>query len=136
MEVFVEHLGAVKFQVNARSHTVISDQPSDIGGSDQGMNPPELLLAALGACAGYYAVQYLKKRNLSMEKTRVRVAAEKVKNPFRLDNFQVEIEIPADLLEEHRAGIEQAVHHCLIHKTLLYPPQITLVVKSAAPVTN
>jgi uncharacterized OsmC-like protein len=134
MEVLVEHLEAVKFQVKARTHTLLCDQPPDIGGSDQGMNPPELLLASLGSCAGYYAVQYLKKYNLGMEGIRVRLAAEKVKNPFRLDNFQVELELPADFPEEHRAGVERAVHHCLIHNTLLHPPQITLAIKSAAPV--
>jgi len=130
MEVLVEHLGAVQFEIRARGHVIASDQPVEGGGFDEGMTPPELMLASLGSCAGYYAAQYLKKHKLATEGTRVRVTADKEKNPARLDNFRIEVEVPAELGKEHEAGVEEAVHHCLIHNTLLIPPKITLDVKT------
>jgi len=132
MEVTVEHLGAVQFEIKARQHTIACDQPPENGGFDEGMTPPELLLAALGSCAGFYAAQYLRKHKLASEGTRVRVSAEKLKNPARMDNFSIEVEMPLKVDDEHRKGVEQAVHHCLIHNTLLHPPQIAVQVKSAA----
>ena len=42
-EVFVEHLGAVQFEIKARQHTIVSDQPRESFGHDEGMTPPELL---------------------------------------------------------------------------------------------
>jgi putative redox protein len=54
MEVTVEHLGAVQFQIKTRGHSIVSDQPAS-GGFDAGMTPPELLLASLGSCAGFCA---------------------------------------------------------------------------------
>ena len=132
MEVNVEHLGDVQFEIKARQHTIVSDQPADLGGFDEGMTPPELLLASLGSCAAFYAAAYLKKKNLSHSGTRVRVTADKVKNPARMDNFQIDVEVPIDLTPEHRAGIENAVHHCLIHNTLLHPPQIALAVRASS----
>jgi uncharacterized OsmC-like protein len=94
------------------------------------MTPPELLLASLGTCAGFYAAQYLKKFNLPAEAIRVRVTADKEKAPARLDNFHIELDLAAELSGEHRAGVERAVHHCLIHNTLLHPPKIALEIKS------
>ncbi len=88
MELTVEHLGAVQFEIKARGLTVISDQPEENGGFNEGMTPPEFLLASLGSCAAYYAVEYLKARKMAPEGTRVHVSAEKVKNPARLDNFR------------------------------------------------
>jgi len=129
MEVTVEHLGAVQFEIKARQHTISCDQPAENGGYDEGMTPPELLLASLGSCAGFYAAQYLRKYKLATEGTRVRVTADKVKDPARMDNFRIEIETPIELTEQHRAGVERAVHHCLIHNTLLQPPQIRIEVK-------
>jgi len=126
MEVTVNHLGSVQFEVEARHHIVICDQPPDNGGFDEGMTPPELLLASLATCAGFYAVAYLKKHKLAESGTKVRVTADKVKPPARMDNFQIDIDVPVDLTEQHRKGVEEAVHHCLIHNTLLNPPKITI----------
>src|SRR5579864_4555915 len=114
MEVTVEHLGSVQFEIHARNHSVISDQSVNDGGFDEGMTPPELLLASLGSCAGFYAAQYLKKQKLASEGTLVRVTAEKAKDPARLENFQIEIDLPGSFSDEQRVGVEQAVHHCLI----------------------
>ena len=130
IEVTVEHLGEVQFELHARGHRIVCDQPVDSGGFDEGMTPPELLLASLGSCAGYYAAEYLRSRNLAPRGTRVRVTAEKVKAPARLDNFHIEVDVPADISEAEHAAIERAVHRCLIHNTLLQPPSITLAVRS------
>jgi putative redox protein len=132
MEVSVEHLGDVQFEIKARQHAIACDQPAEFGGYDEGMTPPELLLASLGSCAGFYAAQYLRKHKLATAGTRVRVTADKVKDPTpRIDNFRIEVDVPADLSDQHRKGLDDAVHHCLIHNTLLHPPQITLEVRSA-----
>ncbi|MGO9520478.1 MAG: OsmC family protein [Candidatus Korobacteraceae bacterium] len=131
MEVLVQHLGAVQFEIKARQHTLISDQPTENNGYDEGMTPPELLLASLGSCAAYYAVDYLKRNNLLQEGTSVRVTADKVKAPFRLDNFKVEVDVQGELDGDHLKGLEEAVHRCLIHKTLLHPPKIDVEVRAA-----
>jgi len=130
MEVIVNHLGAVQFEIKARQHVIASDQPPENGGFDEGMTPPELLLASLGSCAGFYAAAYLKRHKLAESGTRVRVTADKVKPPARIDNFVIEVDVPLDLTPEQRKGVEDAVHHCLIHNTLLNPPKISLEIKS------
>jgi putative redox protein len=124
MEVTVEHLGAVQFEIKARQHSISCDQPAENGGFDEGMTPPELLLA----CAGFYAAQYLRKFKLATEGTRVRVTAEKLKDPARVDHFRIEIESPVGLSDQHRTGVERSVQHCLIHNTLLHPPQMEIAV--------
>jgi uncharacterized OsmC-like protein len=131
LEVSVEHLGAVQFEVKTRGHVVVSDQPEAMGGFDEGMTPPELMLASLGSCAGFYAADYLKRQKLVLEGTKVRVTAEKAKNPVRLDQFKIEVDVPAGLSEEQLKGVEEAVHRCLIHNTLMHPPSIQLTVKAA-----
>ena len=133
MEVTVEHLGAVQFEIKARQHTVISDQPVDSKGYDEGMTPPELLLASLASCAAFYAVDYLVRNNIAREGVKTRVTADKVKGPFRLDNFKIEVEVPGDLSEAHAKGVEDAVHRCLIHNTLLHPPKMEVAINVAVP---
>jgi uncharacterized OsmC-like protein len=126
MEVTVKHLDQVRFSIEARGHEVICDQPADNGGADAGMTPPEFLLASLGSCAGFYAVQYLKTRGLNSEGVEVKVTAEKLKPPARLGNFVIRVESPAELSEEHQEGLKRAVHACLVHNTLMVPPKIDI----------
>ncbi|HXS94508.1 MAG TPA: OsmC family protein [Candidatus Limnocylindrales bacterium] len=130
MEVTVDHLGAVQFEIRARGHVVVSDQPASNKGFDEGMTPPELLLASLGSCAAYYAAEYLGRVGLATAGTKVRVTAEKVKNPARLDQFRIEVEPPVECTPEQLKGVEAAVHRCIIHNTLTHPPAIEVAVQT------
>src|SRR5271157_6235025 len=134
MEVLVEHLGAVQFEIKARQHVIASDQPAENGGFDEGMTPPELMLASLGSCAAFYAAAYLRKHKLAERGTKVRVTAGKRQDPPRLDDFHISVDVPAGLDPKHLEGLERAVHQCLIHNTLLHPPTIAIEIHTLAPV--
>ena len=133
MEVTIRHLGDVKFEAAARGHRVVSDQPAENHGTDEGMTPPEFLLASLGTCAGYYAAQYLKTRSLSAKGLEVKVHAEKALKPARLNTFRIEVLAP-EVPHEHEAGLLRAVDTCLIRNTLLNAPAVETVVHSCAAV--
>jgi putative redox protein len=129
MEVVAQYTGGVRFEVATRGHRVICDQPVDNGGADEGMSPPEFLLASLATCGGYYAAQYLKARGLPTENLRVRVTAEKASQPARLARFLIEVLVGGHLDERHEAGLLRAVKACLVHNTLLAPPEIAIAVR-------
>jgi uncharacterized OsmC-like protein len=123
----VEYKGGARFEVAARGHRVVCDQPLNNGGNDEGMSPPEFLLASLGTCAAYYALQYLRTRSLTTGGLRVQVVAEKSAVPARLSSFRIEVFVP-ELNERHQEGIARAVKACLIHNTLLHQPVIETIV--------
>jgi putative redox protein len=133
MEVSAQYIKDSQFQVAARGHRVICDQPLDNGGSDEGMSPPEFLLASLATCAAYYAAQYLKTRGLPANDLKVRVAAEKALKPARLASFRIEIGAPR-IGERHGEGVLRAVKACLIHNTLLSAPSVEVALDITAPV--
>lgn len=124
MEVHIHQVEGVKFSVQARTHQILCDQPLDDGGTDAGMTPPEFLLASLGACAAFYAAEYLRTRNLATGGVSVSVAAEKLKGPARLGNFRVRVGSPVALTAEQLQGLMRSVDRCLVKNTLLNPPQI------------
>lgn len=134
MEVKVSQIEGVKFDVEARSHKIVCDQPVENGGEDCGMTPPELLLASLGSCAAFYAAEYLRTRNLAKSGVSVSVTAEKLLKPARLGNFRVVVTSPIALTAEQSEGMMRSVHHCLVHNTLMAPPQIEIEI--AAPVAQ
>jgi|ERR1017187_1728352 putative redox protein len=136
MEVKVTHLDHLKFAIHSRSHSIVCDQPTGNGGEDSGMTPPELMLASLGSCAAFYAVQYLKARSLADAGVEVSITAEKLKQPARLGDFHIQVTCPVALTEEHTEGLLRSVHHCLIHQTLLSPPTVKIELAIAQPATG
>lgn len=132
METTITYRGGVQFEVDARGHKVICDQPLDNGGQNAGMSPPEFLLASLGTCAAFYAAQYLRTRSLPAEGLEVRVNATKAMGPARLGSFRIEIRVPGLEDEKHKAGILRAAKSCLIHNTLLQAPEIEMTLDTTA----
>ena len=129
MNVSVEHIGAQQFEVKARNQTLICDQPSSQGGFDEGMTPPELMLASLGTCAAYYAVDYLNSIHKEAGSgLRVRVTGRKAPNPARIGSFEIEVETPFLVSESERRGLKKAIDRCLIHNTLMHPPAINVYI--------
>jgi uncharacterized OsmC-like protein len=133
MEVKITHLDQVKFAIQSRSHSILCDQPAENGGEDTGMTPPELLLASLGSCAAFYAVEYLRTRNLAQSGVEVTVTADKLKQPARLGNFYVHVVCPVSLTVDQTEGLIRSVHHCLVHNTLLAPPEIKIELAIVEP---
>jgi putative redox protein len=131
MEVKVRHTGGVRFEIATRSHTIVSDQPAGNAGADTGMTPPELLLASLGACAGFYAAQYMRNHRLPQDGLEVTVSSGKAAAPARLNDFHIDVIAPG-LPAEHEAGILRAVNACLIKNTLAIPPTIETVLHTHA----
>jgi len=79
-------------------------------------------------------VQYLKTRNLANSGVEVTVTAEKLKQPARLGNFVIHVVSPVSLTQEQNDGLMRSVHHCLVHNTLLAPPEIKIELALAEPV--
>ena len=130
MEVKVERLGKVSFTVQARNHLVLSDQPKVNGGTDMGMTPPELFLASLGTCVGYYVAQYFDARMLKCEGLEIHVQGEILSNPGRIGKVTVQIRLPVDLKPDRLEVLLRTINHCTIHNTLTHPPEIAVEIQS------
>ena len=55
----------------------------------------------------------------------MRVSAEKARQPARLASFQLQVSV-ATIDQRHEAGLLRAVKACLVHNTLLSPPEINI----------
>lgn len=132
MDIKVRCRGGKKFEMTARSHQVLSDQPLNNDGADSAMTPPELFLSALGACAAYYASEYLRARGLPDEELAIHVSGEKGDKPVRIVSIRFEVIAPG-LTQRHRDGLLRAVDSCFLKHTLNKPPAMDVQVLAAEP---
>ena len=128
MEVRIEKLGRVSFAAYARQHMVVVDQPESSGGSDVAMTPPELFLASVGTCIGFYVAEYCAARKLDCEDLEIRVSADLLRPPTRLGNIRVDVNLPVELEKDRLDAVIRTALHCTISNTLHYPQEVQVQV--------
>ena len=63
--------------VNDAGNTIRFDASPDIGGSNQGMRPMQVILAALGACGSFDVISILKKQKQELMDIKIIVTGER-----------------------------------------------------------
>lgn len=67
--------------MSARSHTLVADEPVDIGGQDMAANPYEFLMGALASCIAITLRMYAERKDWPLEGVEVDVAMTGGKQP-------------------------------------------------------
>ena len=127
--VVVRETGHGKFQQEIISgrHHLIADEPQDAGGLGSGPGPYDLLLAALGACTAMTVRLYADRKQLPLERTRVRLRHSRIyaadygeceTKDGMLDRIERIITLEGDLSTEDRKRLLEIADKCPVHRTL------------------
>ena len=131
ISVTVEEAGLGPYVQNVRtgSHGFKMDEPTDLGGQDQGPNPYDALLAALGACTAMTLRMYANQKKWPLEK--ISVILTHHKGEQRQDMIGRTITLTGALDETQRARLLEIANKCPVHKTLTQErPVITTVLST------
>ncbi len=115
-------------EVVARGHHLVADEPTSVGGTDQGPTPYDLLVAGLGACTSMTLRMYADRKGWALEDVTVRLKHRKIHQrdceddcadgEERLDRVRRRIELAGDLDEEQRRRLLEIADRCPVHRTL------------------
>ena len=114
-------------EIWARDHLFQADEPAEVGGSDTGPNPYELLLGALGACKSITATMYARRkgwdlRSVTVELTHTRDYSrdcqECEEKDARVDRITARLTFTGNLDEAQRRRLKEIAAHCPVHQTL------------------
>jgi len=100
--------------VNGR-HTIVTDEPTRLGGSDLGPAPHELLAATLASCIATMIALYAKNRGWEIGETAVEVNYDPDSVPRR---FAIDIHLPDDLTPEQQRRLERVAETCPVRRAL------------------
>lgn len=113
--------------VSVGPHQLLSDEPKRAGGEDQGPDPYELLLAALGSCTNMTLRIYAERKGWPLEEVRVVLKHSKshavdcadCEQPTAiLDRIERQITLVGELTEEQRQRLLEVASLCPVHRTL------------------
>jgi putative redox protein len=113
--------------VEVGPHRLLSDEPVALGGGDQGPDPYELLLAALGSCTSMTLVLYARRKKWPLEGVTVRLRHAKIHasdcldceaKEGKVDRIEREIELSGPLTAEQRTALLAIADRCPVHRSL------------------
>ncbi|MBD2107626.1 OsmC family protein [Nodosilinea sp. FACHB-13] len=115
--------------VAIRKFQLVADEPTHLGGSDQGPTPTELVLAGLGSCKAITIKMYAERKSWPVEN--VYVAAE-LQTVEKQTVIVVYLTLVGDLTAEQRDRLLEISDRCPVHRLLSTSTPIQTVLTPAA----
>lgn len=127
MAVIVRSLKNFQVQIFAGQHSLISDEPAEIG-DDAGPDPYTLLLASLGACTVITLQMYARRKQWPVEQVEVSLSTYRVhardcedcisRDDARVDIIESQLSISGPLDDDQRARLAEIAERCPVHRSL------------------
>jgi putative redox protein len=103
-----------EIDVNGR-HTIITDEPESLGGTDTAPAPHELLAAMLASCVSTMIVLSAQRREWQLEDVRVDVEYDTDSSPRRVE---VTVHLPDGLTPEQVGRLRRVAETCPARRAL------------------
>lgn len=109
-------------EIHADGHILISDEPLELGGKNEGINPTLLLLASLGSCTAITLRMYADRKEWAVDKIRVELSLEIVKRDLQQTSYiKRHIHFEGDLTTEQKKRLLYIADHCPLHQIMTNP---------------
>jgi putative redox protein len=98
-------------------HTLVVDEPAEVGGTDTGPRPTQLLAASLAGCTAITIEMYADRKGWDVGGLEVDVDA--AYDGAMPSTYAVALKLPPELSEEQRARLLAVAAKCPVHKLLV-----------------
>ena len=104
--------------------SVETDQPVSAGGDGSAAGPYHLFLASLGTCAGFFALRFMRQRDIDPEGARLTLSTERDAKTGLATTVRIDLTLPPGFPEKYREAIVLAMDQCKVKRQLERPPVI------------
>ena len=117
MEVkVVRGQGKLQHVITVGQHRLLTDASVAHGGEDSGLEPHDLLAAALGACTALTLKLYAQRKQMDLQDIDVRIEHGQEDDTYV---FTRRIQYFGNLSEAERTRLTEIAEKCPVHRTLL-----------------
>lgn len=109
-------------EVRAGNHSIMSDEPLELGGDDKGVNPNELFLASLGSCTAITLRMYADRKEWAVDRIVVDLKMDIVKgNEAQTSYIKRHITILGNVSQEQKRRMLTIADSCPLHRIMTNP---------------
>ena len=117
MRAISTRAGSLRQIVQIRNHRLYADEPTEIGGSDSGPRPEEMLAASLASCTAITMEMYASRKGWDVGGVEV-VCDYDPADRGHPTRFQLSLRFPPTLSDEQVERLRVIAAKCPVHRTL------------------
>lgn len=118
----------VSVRSHSRYHSLVADEPIELGGNDLGPTPTELIAAGLASCTTITVTMYAKRKGWPLAGISVDVEQKKVDGKTQ---FSKVLHLEGELDDEQLGRLVEISKRCPVHKMISSGADITTELSSA-----
>ncbi len=131
---------ALTQRIEVGPHRLTGDEPVSLGGRDEGPNPYDFLLAALGSCKSITVTMYARRKGWPLDSVTVRLRHGKIhaedceaceSKDVLIDRIECEMTFSGNLTTDQRSRLLEIANRCPVHRTLT--SEIEIRTREASP---
>ncbi len=108
--------GTLRHQIDVNGrHTITTDEPANLGGTDTAPTPHELLAATLAGCVSTMIVLYAQRHGWDLGETQVDVEYDADTKPRHVE---VTLRLPEGLTTEQTKRLQRVAQTCPVRRSL------------------
>ncbi|GHE34785.1 OsmC family protein [Sphingobacterium griseoflavum] len=111
-----------KTEIEVAQHKVYADEPKNLGGTDLGPSPAELLLSSLGTCKAMTLRMYADRKEWDLASVEIKMSMSEQRTELQKTTFiHCHIRLHGDLDETQKGRLLLIADRCPVHKILTSP---------------
>jgi putative redox protein len=132
MRVVARRTGGYAHQVEIEGgHSIVVDEPAEVGGTDSGPRPTQLLAASLAGCTAITVEMYAARKGWDVGP--IEVDVDLSYEGAVPTTYSVALKLPRQLSEEQRRRLLAIAAKCPVHKVLVGEATVTVSERIEAP---
>ena len=115
-------------RVDARIGNLIvpTDQSVENGGTGKAPEPFQLFLASIATCAGIYALEFCRAREVPTDGMRLTLTYEMDEKDEVCERVSMDLKVPEGFPEKYKKAVVRVMDLCGVKKHIFKPPEFVI----------
>jgi ribosomal protein S12 methylthiotransferase accessory factor len=105
---------------------VRTDQSKESGGEETAPEPFQLFLASIATCAGIYALEFCRSRQITVEGMSLILSYEWDEKKHAVERLNIDLKLPAGFPEKYKRAVLKSMDLCTVKRHIVHPPEFII----------